>query len=157
MTTPAATVPAVDPEEEIPRLLDHLGTQADGLDEREAARRLQQVGANAIRRESGPRAWRSLLGQFTHPLALLLWMAAGLSLVTGVITLAIAIVVVIVLNAAFAFAQERQAGTPPRRSRGPGDRTPGARGVEVVLPAPCRCSYGWRGDRALTRLRRQRR
>ncbi len=103
------TVPVVDPEEEIPQLLAHLRTQADGLDEREAARRLQQVGANAIRRENGPRAWRSLLGQFTHPLALLLWVAAGLSLVTGVLTLAIAIIVVIVLNAAFAFAQERQA------------------------------------------------
>lgn len=103
------TIAPVDPEEAIPELLSHLHSQADGLDEREAARRLQQVGANAIRRESGPRAWRSLLGQFTHPLALLLWVAAALSLVTGVLTLAIAIVVVIVLNAAFAFAQERQA------------------------------------------------
>lgn len=109
MIPPGATFPALDPEEEIPRLLAHLGTQADGLDDREAARRLLQVGPNEIRRDSGPRAWRSLLGQFTHPLALLLWGAAALSLVTGVLTLAIAIVVVIVLNAAFAFAQERQA------------------------------------------------
>jgi len=104
-----AGVPGLDPEEETPRLFAHLGTQAGGLDEREAARRLQQVGPNEIRRESGPRWWRSLLGQFTHPLALLLWAAAGLSLVTGVLTLAAAIVVVIVLNAAFAFVQERQA------------------------------------------------
>ncbi|QEC50686.1 HAD-IC family P-type ATPase [Baekduia soli] len=84
-------------------------TPPGGLDAREAARRLLQYGPNEIRRESGPRWWRSLLGQFTHPLALLLWAAAALSLATGVLALAVAIVVVIVLNAAFAFAQERQA------------------------------------------------
>jgi hypothetical protein len=103
------TAHSLDPEEEIPRLFAHLRTQVDGLDEREAARRLQQVGPNEIRRESGSRRWRSQLDQFTHPLALLLWLAAGLSLITGVISLAVAIVVVIVLNAAFAFMQERQA------------------------------------------------
>jgi magnesium-transporting ATPase (P-type) len=103
------TALGLDAEEEVPRLLAHLRTQIDGLDEREAVRRLQQVGPNEIRRESGPRWWRGLLDQFIHPLALLLWLAAGLSLATGVLTLAVAIVMVIVLNAAFAFAQERQA------------------------------------------------
>jgi calcium-translocating P-type ATPase len=102
-------IPELDPEEEAGRLLADLRTQADGLDDREAARRLQQFGPNAIRRDAGRRWWRGVLDQFTHPLALLLWMAAGLSLATGVLTLAVAIVVVIVLNAAFAFAQERQA------------------------------------------------
>ncbi|MDX6680239.1 MAG: hypothetical protein QOG94_278 [Solirubrobacteraceae bacterium] len=104
-----ALAPGPDPEEEVARLLVGLRTQVDGLDDSEAARRLQQVGPNEIRRESGPRWWRSLLEQFTHPLALLLWAAAALSLATGVLALAVAIVVVIVLNAAFAFAQERQA------------------------------------------------
>jgi calcium-translocating P-type ATPase len=103
------SVPIVDPEEATPRLLADLHTQVGGLDEREAARRLQQVGPNAIRREAGPRVWRSLAAQFTHPLALLLWAAAGLSLATGGVTLGLAIVVVIILNAVFAFAQERQA------------------------------------------------
>ncbi len=107
--TDVARLADVDPEEETLRLLADLRTQVDGLDEREAGRRLLQVGPNEIRRESGARAWRSLLGQFTHPLALLLWAAAALSLATGVLALAVAIVVVIVLNAAFAFAQERQA------------------------------------------------
>jgi P-type E1-E2 ATPase len=50
-----------------------------------------------------------LLGQLLHPLALLLWLAAGLSLVAGTVALAVAIVVVILLNAAFAFLQEQQA------------------------------------------------
>jgi calcium-translocating P-type ATPase len=99
----------VDPEEEATRLLAHLRTQVGGLDVREAARRLHQFGPNEIRREVGPRWWHSLLDQFTHPLALLLWLAAALSLATGVTALAVAIVVVILFNAAFAFAQERQA------------------------------------------------
>jgi calcium-translocating P-type ATPase len=103
------TIPDVDPEEAVAQLFVDLRTQADGLDEREAERRLQQVGPNEIRAETGPHWWHSLLEQLVHPLALLLWVAAGLSLVTGVISLAVAIVVVIVLNAAFAFAQERQA------------------------------------------------
>jgi calcium-translocating P-type ATPase len=47
--------------------------------------------------------------QFVHPLALLLWLAAGLSLATGARTLAGAVLGVIVLNAVFALAQERQA------------------------------------------------
>ena len=109
---------ALDPEEAVPRLLEDLRTRVDGLDAREAARRLQQVGPNEIRRDSGPSAWRSLLAQFTHPLALLLWLAAALALLTGVLTLAIAIVVVIVLNAAFAFAQERQAEHATEALRG---------------------------------------
>lgn len=99
----------IDPEEDRARLFRDLDTSAEGLEEREAARRLQQFGPNAIHRELGPPWWRSVAGQFTHPLALLLWLAAALSLLTGVIPLAVAIVVVIVLNAVFAFGQERQA------------------------------------------------
>ena len=48
--------------------------------------------------------------QVIHPLALLLWAASVLAFVSGMVPLGIAIVAVIVLNAAFAFAQERQAG-----------------------------------------------
>ena len=105
--SPAA--PELDPEEDVPRLLVDLRTQTEGLDTREAARRLEQVGPNEIRRERGAPWWRSLVDQLIHPLALLLWFAAALSLATSALTLATAIVVVILLNAMFAFAQERQA------------------------------------------------
>src|SRR5208282_4485231 len=47
--------------------------------------------------------------QLTHPLALLLWVAAALSFAVGSDTVAIAVLLVIVLNAAFAFVQELQA------------------------------------------------
>jgi len=44
-----------------------------------------------------------------HPLALLLWVAAGLSVFAGTEVLAVAIVVVIAVNAIFASVQEQQA------------------------------------------------
>ena len=107
--TDSPAAPELDPEEDVPRLLVDLRTQTEGLDTREAARRLEQVGPNEIRRERGAPWWRSLVDQLIHPLALLLWFAAALSLATSALTLATAIVVVILLNAMFAFAQERQA------------------------------------------------
>ncbi len=108
-TSDYVAIADLDAEEPAARLLADLSTQADGLQPREAARRLQQVGANEIRRETGPPWWRGLVDQFIHPLALLLWGAAALSLATSAFALAGAIVVVIALNAAFAFMQERQA------------------------------------------------
>jgi calcium-translocating P-type ATPase len=99
----------IDPEERLDLLLRHLGTRRAGLRPREAARRLEQYGPNEIRRREQVSHLRDLLRQFTHPLALLLWGAAVLAVVGGIVALAIAIVVVIVLNAVFAFAQELQA------------------------------------------------
>ncbi|HEX7058490.1 MAG TPA: cation-transporting P-type ATPase [Solirubrobacterales bacterium] len=84
-------------------------TDRPGLSQREAARRLAQHGPNLIERRRGPSRLKELVGQFTHPLAVLLWVAAALSVVAGIVPLAIAIVAVIVLNAAFAFTQELQA------------------------------------------------
>ena len=50
-----------------------------------------------------------LAEQLTHPLALLLWVAAVLSFAVGNSVVAIAVLLVIVLNAAFALVQELQA------------------------------------------------
>jgi len=80
-----------------------------GLSEREAKRRLAQHGPNTIERRERPNRLRDLAAQFTHPLALLLWVAAALAGATGIVALAIAIVAVIVLNAVFAFGQELEA------------------------------------------------
>jgi calcium-translocating P-type ATPase len=100
---------AVDPQERIDSLLAHLGTRPDGLSSREAQRRLMQYGPNVITRAEGHSQWRELLRQLAHPLAILLWMAAGLAAASGSRTLAVAIVAVILLNAALAYAQELQA------------------------------------------------
>jgi calcium-translocating P-type ATPase len=101
--------PRFDPEEEISLLLRDLGTSRQGLSPREATRRLEQHGPNEIRRREQRSRLRDLAAQFTHPLAMLLWVAAGLAVVGGIVPLAMAIVAVIVLNAVFAFAQELQA------------------------------------------------
>ncbi len=100
---------AIDPEERLELLLRDLGTAREGLRSREAARRLEQHGPNLIERREGPSRLRDLALQFTHPLALVLWAAAALAVVGGIVPLAIAIIAVIVLNAVFAFAQEMQA------------------------------------------------
>jgi len=62
-----------------------------------------------ISRAKGVSRAGELVRQFVHPLALLLWVAAALSAVSGSWTLAVAIVAVIVLNAALAYMQELQA------------------------------------------------
>ena len=103
--TPAAP----DPEERVDALLRDLRTTRDGLSAREVDRRLIQYGRNEITRRQGAGHVRALARQFTHPLAALLWVAAGLALADGTTVLAAAIVAVIVLNALFAFVQELQA------------------------------------------------
>jgi magnesium-transporting ATPase (P-type) len=90
-------------------LLGHLGARLEGLSEREAARRLEQHGPNEIRRREQRGRLGSLIRQFTHPLALLLWAAALLAVVAGTPVLAAAILAVILLNAVFAALQELQA------------------------------------------------
>jgi calcium-translocating P-type ATPase len=100
---------AVDPTEPIDLLLRDLRGRRDGLSERDALRRLVVFGANELTRRGGRRWPHELLRQFTHPLALLLWGAAALALVSGTPALAAAIVAVIILNAGFAFLQEMQA------------------------------------------------
>src|SRR6516162_6398184 len=99
----------VEPTEPIERLLRDLRTSVSGLSTREAQRRLVAYGANELQRRGGHRLWLELGRQLTHPLALLLWAAAGLAWLAGIGAVAIAIVVVIIVNAVFAFFQEVQA------------------------------------------------
>ena len=125
--------PQLDPRERLELLLRDLGTSGtSGLSEREAEHRLVQFGPNVLERRRGRRWPRELAHQLTHPLALLLWAAAGLAWIAGIVPVAIAIVIVILVNAAFAFVQELQAeravealaGYLPERARVVRDRTP---------------------------------
>jgi calcium-translocating P-type ATPase len=100
---------ALDPEETADLLLRDLRSTSKGLSEAEAKRRLLQYGPNELQRRRG-REWpQALLRQLTHPLALLLWLAAGLLLIVGSHVVAAAVVLIIMLNAAFSFVQELQA------------------------------------------------
>jgi len=91
------------------RLLRDLRTSEHGLSSREAARRLVQYGPNVLTRRRQVRWTREIARQLTHPLALLLWLAAVLSFVVGSTVVGAAVVLVIILNAVFAFVQEVQA------------------------------------------------
>jgi calcium-translocating P-type ATPase len=89
--------------------LRDLRTTGHGLSSREAARRLVQHGPNTLQRRGSVQWPREIARQLTHPLALLLWVAALLSFAVGSRAVGIAVVLVIILNAAFAFVQELQA------------------------------------------------
>jgi calcium-translocating P-type ATPase len=106
--------PTVRPERESVRepvelLLRDLRTSEAGLGSREAARRLAAHGANVLPPARRASWGREVLRQFTHPLALLLWLAAALALLAGTPILSWAILGVIVINAVVAYLQERQA------------------------------------------------
>ncbi len=106
---PAQQSVAVDATESVELLLRDLRSSRRGLSTREAQRRLIQYGPNELRRRGGLKWPGELARQLTHPLALLLWLAAALSFAVGSQTIAIAVLLVIVLNAVFAFVQEMQA------------------------------------------------
>ncbi len=75
----------------------------------EAARRLQEVGANEIARASATPVWRQVLAQFTSPLVLVLIGAAIVSAVVEAPTDAIVIGIIVGINAIIGFVQEHRA------------------------------------------------
>jgi sodium/potassium-transporting ATPase subunit alpha len=93
-----------------------LSTTAQGLPEEEARRRLQEYGPNELKEVRGVPLWRRFVAQFSHFLAIVLWLAAGLAFLSeylqpgeGMLSLGVAIVAVIVVNAVFTFVQEYRA------------------------------------------------
>jgi magnesium-transporting ATPase (P-type) len=89
---------SVDVTEPLRLLLRDLRCDAGGLSSREAARRLVASGPNALRAAPRRRASADLAEQLVHPLALLLWAAALLAVISGAEVMAVAIVLVMVLN-----------------------------------------------------------
>ncbi|RPF20517.1 cation-translocating P-type ATPase [Myceligenerans xiligouense] len=90
---------------------------APGLTSDEAARRLARSGPNSLQTPPRPSAVLRFARRLIHFFALMLWAAAGLSLLAGLPQLGVAIVVVIVLNAVFAFVQEQRADHAAERLR----------------------------------------
>lgn len=97
-------------------VLQSLVTRIDGLSDEEAGHRLKEYGPNAIREVRKQSLLLKLLAQFTHFLAILLWIAAGLAFLSeyfspgeGMLALGLAIVAVVVINAFFTFIQEYRA------------------------------------------------
>ena len=117
MTTPEAATdsgggpPLVAPQplEALALIFRDLRSSELGLSAREAERRLAVYGPNELPSGTGRQWPHELSKQFTHPLAIVLAIAAVLAWATGTPVLSLAIVAVIALNAAFAFFQELQA------------------------------------------------
>ena len=93
-----------------------LVTSEAGLTEEAARNRLAEFGPNAIQELGKPSLLSKLGRQFTHFLALILWVAAALALISdalhpgeGMLTLGLAIVAVIFINGVFTLAQEHKA------------------------------------------------
>ena len=100
----------------VDEIFKRLGTREGGLSPEEAQQRLSQYGPNVLEEPSHYSLIRGFLHQFTHFLAILLWIAAALAFMAefmkpgeGMATLGWAILGVIVINALFAFFQEYKA------------------------------------------------
>jgi Ca2+-transporting ATPase len=86
-----------------------LATRPNGLTPAEAAERLQQHGPNAIREIRGRPLIFKFLANFTHLMAILLWVGGIVALAARMPQLAVAIWLVNVINGAFSFWQEFKA------------------------------------------------
>lgn len=97
----------------IEEVFKNLVTSENGLSSEEAEKRLSEFGPNEIKEVKKVSLSIRFLKQFTHFLAILLWIGAGLAISSeylhpgeGMFTLGVAIIGVIFINALFTFFQE---------------------------------------------------
>lgn len=107
--TPIAATETEIPSLDIARLMERLGSSAEGLTDAEARARRQRYGPNELPTPPPPHPARLLIAQVTHTLALLLWAGAGLAFLAGLPPLGWAILAIVAINAAFSFWQEYRA------------------------------------------------
>ncbi|MGE3537514.1 MAG: cation-translocating P-type ATPase [Candidatus Tectimicrobiota bacterium] len=86
-----------------------LATHATGLTRTEAAARLAQYGRNTIHQLSTGSLWRKCVANFTHLMALLLWIGGLIGFLAQLPQLGLAIWMVNLINGAFSFWQEYKA------------------------------------------------
>ena len=86
-----------------------LETRFHGLTQTEAEERLRRFGSNAIPEIKRRSLFLGLLSNFTHLMAILLWVGGVVALIARMPELAIAIWLVNVINGAFSFWQEYRA------------------------------------------------
>ena len=86
-----------------------LETSPEGLASEQAAERLALYGPNLLSAPPRTPLWRRFLTHTTHLMALLLWVAGVLALVTGNPVLGVVIWIVVLVNAGFSFWQEHRA------------------------------------------------
>ena len=117
MTMPPATHPARAAAHDHPHLAAgadvaaaHDSDSSVGLSTAEAARRLTEVGPNALAETARIPAWRRLLDQFRDVLIMVLLAAALISFfVSGELKTPLVVLTVVLLNAVIGFVQESKA------------------------------------------------
>ncbi|WP_426094438.1 cation-translocating P-type ATPase [Flavobacterium sp. DSR2-3-3] len=91
-------------------VLENFNASSQGLDTKEAEKRLKIVGPNILHRQNRESAFKILLRQFLNPLIYVLLAATTLAIAMGKITDGIVVFCVIIINATIGFVQEYQAG-----------------------------------------------
>ncbi|MGA2671056.1 MAG: cation-transporting P-type ATPase, partial [Dehalococcoidia bacterium] len=86
-----------------------LTTRPQGLTQTEAEERLCRFGSNVIQKIKGKSLFLEFLSNFTHLMAILLWVGGVVALIAGMPELAIAVWMVNVINGVFSFWQEYRA------------------------------------------------
>ena len=86
-----------------------LASAPRGLSQVEAATRLTAAGPNSIRKIKGKPLYLKFLADFTHLMALLLWVGGAVAFIAGMPELGYAIWLVNIINGAFSFWQEFKA------------------------------------------------
>ena len=93
----------------VSQVFEALETSADGLTSEEALARLAAYGRNSISEPPSVPLYRKLTGHATHTMALLLWAAGAVAILSGHHVLGIVIWIVVLVNAGFSFWQEYRA------------------------------------------------
>nr|WP_321506690.1 cation-transporting P-type ATPase [uncultured Methanoregula sp.] len=86
-----------------------MGSRPEGLDGTEAERNLGSFGSNAIRKIQGKSLYIKFLANFTHLMAILLWVGGIVAFAARMPQLGIAVWMVNVINGIFSFWQEYRA------------------------------------------------
>lgn len=93
----------------IKKAFEILATGEAGLSQTEAKERLAKYGLNVIRKIKGKPLYIKLLGNFTHLMAILLWVGGLAAFAARMPQLGIAVWMVNLINGAFSFWQEFRA------------------------------------------------
>jgi P-type Ca2+ transporter type 2C len=93
----------------VPQAFSILGSGPEGLSLDEAKQRLQQYGQNVITEIKGKPLWIKFLANFTHLMAILLWVGGIVGFIAQMPEIGIAIWMVNIINGVFSFWQEFKA------------------------------------------------
>jgi magnesium-transporting ATPase (P-type) len=109
MTNPSNTIVVTIHTLPVSEVYSSLKTRPQGLSQEETELRLGQVGRNALQEIKGKPLYLKFLSNFTHLMAILLWIGGLVAFFAQMPQLGVAVWMVNIINGAFAFWQEYRA------------------------------------------------